>query len=153
MILNRPIKFSSVTQSCPTLYDPMDCSKPDFPSITKSQSLFKFMSIMSVMPSNHLTLCCFLLLLPSIFPSIRIFSNKSVLCITGPKYWSFNFNISPSNEHSGLTCLELTSLISLQSKGLSRVFSNSTVQNHQFFGTQIYLQSKSHIHIWQLERP
>ena len=71
-------------------------------SITNSQSLLKFMSIKSVMPSNHLILCCPLLLLPSVFPSIRVFSNESVLHIRWPKYWSFSFSISPSNEYSGL---------------------------------------------------
>ena len=85
-------------------------------SITNSQSLLKLMSMELMMPSNHLILCCPLLLLPSIFPSIRVFSNESVLCIRWPKYWSFSFIISSSSEHSGL--------ISLQSKGLSRVFSN-----------------------------
>ena len=70
--------------------------------ITNSQGLLKLMSIESVMPSNHLILCCPLLLLPSIFPSIRVFSNESALCIRWPKYWSFNFSISPSNEYSGL---------------------------------------------------
>ena len=145
MVLNRPIKFSSVTQSCPTLCDPMDCSIPEFSSITKSQSLLKLMFIVSMTPSNHLILCRSLLLLLSIFPSIGIFSNKSVLRITGPKYQSFSFNISPSNEYSGLISLELTGLISLQSKGFSRVFSNTTVQKHKIFGTWLYLQSKSHI--------
>ena len=95
-------QFSSVAQSCPTLCNPMDCSTPGFPVITNSQSLLKLMSIKSVMPSNHLILCCPLLLLPSIFPSIRVFSNESVLCIRWPKYWSFSFSISPSNEYSGL---------------------------------------------------
>ena len=71
-------------------------------SITNSQSLLKLMSIELVMPSNHLTLCCHLLLLPSVFPSIRVFSNESVLCIKQPKDWRFSFNISPSNEYSGL---------------------------------------------------
>ena len=71
-------------------------------SITKSRSLLKLMSIESMMPSNHLILCLPLLLLPSIFPSIRVFSNESVLCIRWPKYWSFSFNINPSNEHSKL---------------------------------------------------
>ena len=104
--------------------------------ITNSQSLLKLMSIGSVMPSNHLILCCPLFLLPSIFPSIRVFSNESVLHIRWPKYWSFNFGISPSNEYSGLISFRLTSLISLQSKGLSRGFSNTTVQKHKFFGTQ-----------------
>ena len=108
-------------------------------SITNSWSLLKFLSIESVMPSNHLILCHPLLLLPSIFPSIRVFSNEPVLCIRGPKYWSFNFSISPSNEHPGLTPLGWTGWISLQSKGLSRVFSNTTVQKHQFFSTQLSL--------------
>ena len=102
--------------------------------ITNSQSLLKLMSIESVMPSNHLILCHRLLLLPSVFLGIRIFSNESVLCIRWLKYWSFSFSISPSNEYTGLISLGLTGWISLQSKGLSRVFSNTTVQKHQFFG-------------------
>ena len=96
------IQFSSVAQSCPTLCDPMDCSKPGFPVHPNSQSLLKLMSIESVMPSNHLILCHPLLLPPSIFPSIRVFSIQSALCIRWPNYWSFNFSISPSNEYSGL---------------------------------------------------
>ena len=92
-------EFSSVIQLCPTLYDPMDCSTPGFPVHHQLQSLFKLMSIKSVMPSNHLILCCPLLLLPSMFPSIRVFSNESVLHIRWPKYWSFSFSISPSNEY------------------------------------------------------
>ena len=114
-------------------------------SITNSQSLLKLMSIKSVMPSNHLILCCPLLLPPSIFPSIRVFSNESVLHIRWPKCWSFSFNISPSNEHPGLISFKWTGWISLQSKGLSRVFSNTTVQKHQFFGAQLSLYSNSHI--------
>ena len=94
--------ISSVTQLCPTLCDPMDCSTQASLSITNSQNLLKLRSIESVMPSNHLILCCPLLLLPSIFPSIRVFSNESVLCIMWPKYWIFSFSISPSNEYSGL---------------------------------------------------
>ena len=82
-------------------------------SITNSQSLLKLMSIESVMPSNHLILCHPLLLMPSIFPSIRVFSNESVLHIRWPKYWSFSFNISPSNEYSGLISFRLTGLISM----------------------------------------
>ena len=107
-------------------------------SITNSQSLFKLMSIESVMTSNHLILCG-PLLPPSIFPRIRVFSNESVLCIRWPTCWSFSFSISPSNEYSGLISLGWTGWISLQSKGLSRVFSNTTVQKHQFFGTQLSL--------------
>ena len=85
-------------------------------SITNSQSLLKLMSIVSVMPFNHLILCYPLLLLPSIFPSIRVFFYESVLCIRWPKYWSFSFSISPSNEYSGLISLGWTDWISLQSK-------------------------------------
>ena len=106
-------------------------------SITNSRSLVKLMSIESVMPSNHLILC-HPLLLPLIFLTIRAFSNESALCISWPRYWSFSFSISPSNEYSGFP-LRLTGLISLQSKGLSRVFSNTAVQKHQFFGTQLSL--------------
>ena len=103
-------------------------------SITNSRSPPKPMSIESVIPSNnHLILCLPLLLLPSIFPSIKVFSNKSALHIRWPKYWSFSFSISPSHEYSGFP-LELTCLIFLQSKGLSRIFSNTTVQKHPFFG-------------------
>ena len=110
-----------------------------FLSITNFQSLPKIMSIESVMPSNHLILCYPLLLLPSIFPSIRVFSNESVLCIRWPKYWSFSFSVSSSNEYSGWSPLELTGWISLQSKGLSRIFSNTAVQKHQFFGSWLSL--------------
>ena len=110
-------------------------------SINNSQSLPKLMSIKSMMPSNHLILSHSLLFLPSIFPHIKVFSNESALRIRWPKYWSFSFSISPCNEYSGWT-----SWISLQSKGLSRVFSNTTVQKHQFFGAQLSLYSNSHIH-------
>ena len=121
-------------------------------SITNSWSLPKLTSIESVMPSNYLILCR-PLLLPSNFSIIRVFSSESVLCIRWPKYWSFSFSISPSNEYSGLSPLGLTGLISLKSKGLSRVFSNTTVQKHQFFDTQLSFQSNSHIHTWPLEKP
>ena len=107
-------------------------------SIINSQSLPKLMFIESVMPSNHLILCCPLLLLPSIFPSIRVFSNESALCIRWPKYWSFSFNISLSNTQDW-SPLGWTGWISLQSKGLSRVFFNTTVQKHQFFSAQLSL--------------
>ena len=98
------------------------------------------MSIKSVMPSDHLILCRPLLLPPSIFPSIRVFSNESSPRIRWPKRWSFRFSISTSNTYSGLISLEWTSWILLQSKGLSRVFSNTTVQKHQFFSTQLSFQ-------------
>ena len=108
-------------------------------SITKSQNLSKLMPIESMMPCNHLILCCPLLLLPSIFPNIRVFSNESALCIRWPKYWSFRFNISPSNEHQGLISFRMDWLDILAVQGLSRVFSNTTVQKHQFFGAQLSL--------------
>ena len=94
-------QFSSVTQSC-LFATPWTAARQGSLSITNSRSLLKLMSIELVMPSNHLILCCPLLLLPSIFPSIRVFSNESALCIRWPRYWSFSFNISPSNEYSGL---------------------------------------------------
>ena len=122
-------------------------------SFTISHSLLKLMSIQLVMPSNHLILCHSLLLLPSIFPSIKVFSNESALHIKWPKYWSFSFSISPSNDYSGLISFTLTGLISLQSKGLSRVFSNTTVWKHQFFGTHPSLRSNSHICTWLLGKP
>ena len=111
-----------------------------------SQSLLKLMSIESVMPSNLLILCHPLLLLPSIFPSIGVFSKELVLRIRWPKDWSFSFSISPSNEYLGLISFRIDWLISLQSKGLSRVFSNTTIQMHQFFSVQLSLWSNSHIH-------
>ena len=96
------------------------------------------------MPSDHLLLCCSFLLLPSIFPSIRVLPNELALCIRWPKYWSFS--ISPSNEPQGSFPLALTGWISLQSKGLSRVFSNTTVQKHQFFGAQPSLWFNLYVH-------
>ena len=96
------IPNASVSQLCPTLCNPMDCSTPGFLVITNSWSLLKLMSIKSVMPSNHLILCHPLLLLPSIFPSIRVFSSESVLHIRWPKSCSFSFSISPFNPYSGL---------------------------------------------------
>ena len=106
-------------------------------SITNSRSPHKPMSIELVMPYNHLILCHPLLLLPSIFPSIRVFANESALRIMWPKYWSFS--ISPSNEYSGLISFRMDWLISLQARGLSRIFSNTTVQKHQFFSAQLSL--------------
>ena len=106
-------------------------------TFTISWSLLKLMSIELMMPSNHLILCHLLLLLPSIFPSLRIFSSELALHIRWPKYWSFSFSISPSNEYSGLISFSWTGCISLQSKGLARVFANITVQRHPFFGIQL----------------
>ena len=115
-------------------------------SFTVSQSLLKRKSIELVMVSKYLILCRLLLLLPSVFPSIRVSSNESVLCLRWPKYWSFSFSISPSNKYSGLISFGLTGLISLLSKGLSRVFSRTKIRKHQFFGAQLPLESNSHIH-------
>ena len=95
------VQFSSVAQSCLTLCNPMDCSTPGLPVHQQLPELLKLMCTESVMPSNDLILCCPLLLLPSIFPSIRVFSSESVLRIRGPKHWSFSFSISSSNEYSG----------------------------------------------------
>ena len=106
-------------------------------SITNSWSLLKFMSIESVMPSNHLILCRPLLLLPSIFPSIRVFSNESALRMRWPKYWSFSFSINPSNEYSGLISFRMDWLDLLAVQGtLKSLLQHHTVQKHQFFGTQ-----------------
>ena len=138
-------QFSSVIQSCLTLCDPMDCSTPSFPVHHQLLGLLKLMSIELVMLSNHLILCRPLLLLPSIFPSIRGFSNVSVLHIRWPKYWSFSFSISPMNIQDRFP-LGWTGWTFLLSKRLSRVFSNTTVQKHQFFSTQLSSQSNSHIH-------
>ena len=113
-------------------------------SITNSRSSLKLMSTESVMPSSHLTLCHPLLFLSPIPPSIRVFSSQSTLRMRWPKYWSFSFSIIPSKEIPGLISFRRTGWISLQSKGLSRVFSNTTVQKHQLFGTQLSSQSNSH---------
>ena len=140
---------NNVVQS---LCNPMDCSTPGFLSFTISWSLLRLMSDELVMLSNHLILCHPLFLLPSIFSSIRVFSNELVLCIRWPKYWNFSFSNSLSNEQ-GWFLLGLTDLISLLSKGLSRVFSSTTVWRHQFFSVQPSLWSNSHIHTWLLEKP
>ena len=104
----------------------MDCSMPGLLSITNSRSSPKPMSIESVMPSNHLNLCCLLLLLPSIFPSIRVFSNESALHIRWPKYWNFSFNISPTNEHPGLISFRMDWLDLLAVQGTLK----SLLQHH-----------------------
>ena len=122
-------------------------------SINNPRSSPKLTSIESVMPSSHLILCRPLLLLPPIPPSIRVFSIESILRMKWPKYWSFSFSIRPSNEHPGLISFRMDWLDSLQSKGLSRVFSNITVQKHQYFSAQLSSQSNSHIHTWPLEKP
>ena len=135
----------SVSQLCLTLCDPMDCSMPGLlvlhHLLELAQTPVHWVSD-AIQPSCPLS---------SPFPpafnlsSIRVFYNESAVCITWPKYWSFSFSISPSNEYSGLISFRMTGLISLQSKGLSRVLSITTVQKHQFFGLQPSLWSSSHI--------
>ena len=155
--------FSSIQFSCSVVFNSLwphgpQHARPPCPSLTPS--LLKLMSIESVMPSNHLIFCCPLLLLPSIFPSIRGFSNESVLRIRWPKYWSFSFSIKWTFDQIVLLMntqdwspLGWTGWISLQSKGLSRVFSNTTVKRHQFFGAQLSLWFNSHIQTWLPEKP
>ena len=115
------VQFSSVTQSCPTLCNPMDCTTPGLPVHHQLP-----MSMESVMPSNHLILCHPLLLLPLIFPSIRDFSNESVLYIRWPKYWSFSFSISLFNEYSGLSSFRMDWLDLLEVQGTLK----SLLQHH-----------------------
>ena len=135
------VQFSSVIQFCLTLCDPTDCRHDRLPSLsfTNSLSLLKLSSIESVMPSNHLILWRSLFLQPSVLPSIGVFSSDSVLHNRWQKYWNFSFSISPSAEHRGLSPLGWTGWISLQSEGLSRVFSSTTAQKHQFFSAQLSL--------------
>ena len=145
LLSNGLIQFSSV-QSCPTLCNPMDCSMPGFTVITNSQSLLKLMSIKSVMPSRHLILCRPLLLLPSILPSIRVFSDESVLRIRWPKYWSFS--ISPSYEYSGLISLRKDWLDLLAFQGtlkslLQHHTSKASILQHSAF----FIVQLSHPHM------
>ena len=120
------VQFSSVAQSCPLFETPWTAARQTSLSITNSKSLLKLMSIESVMPSNYLILCFPLLLPPSIFPSIKVFSNESVLCIRWPKYWSFSFSISPSNEYSGLISFKIDWLDFLAVQGTVK----SLLQHH-----------------------
>ena len=131
------VQFSSVAQLFPTLCDPMDYCMPGFPVHHQLPEFTQLMSIESVMPSNHLILC-HPLLLPSIFPSIRVFTNESALCIRWPKYWSFSFNISPSNEYSGLISFRMDWLDLLAVQGtlkslLQQHSSKASIQCSAFF--------------------
>ena len=142
------VQFSSVPQSCPTLCDPINHSTPGPLSITNSQSPPKPMSIKLVMPSNHLILCHPLLLLPPIPPSIRVFSNEAALCIRWPKYWSFSFNISPSNEHPGLISFRKDWLDLLAVQGtlkslLQHHSSKSSILQHSVF----FIVQLSHLYM------
>ena len=138
-----------VAKSCLTL-QPQGLQHARLPHPSPSPSLLKLMSIESVMPFSHLILYC-PLLLSSVLPSIRVCSNELALHLSWPKYWSFSFSISPSNEHSGLISFRIDWFD--WSKGLSRVFSNTTFSKHQFVGTQPASWSNSHICTWLLEKP
>ena len=148
-------QFSSVTPLCPTLWDHVDCSRLPCPSLSiiNSQSLLKRMSIESVMPSNHLILCRLFLLLPSIFPSIRVFSSEWVLRIRWPKYWSFSFSISPSNEHPGLISFRIDWLDLLAVQGTLK----SLLQHHSskapILLCSAFFTVQSDLHTWPLEKP
>ena len=145
------VQFNSVQPlSCVQFFaTPWIAARQASLSITNSQSLLKLMPIKSVMPSNYLILCHPLLLLPPIPPSIRVFSNESTLHM---RWSSASASVLPMNTQDW-SPLGWTSWISLRSKGLSRVFSNTTVQKHQFFSAQLSSQSNSHIHTWPLEKP
>ena len=148
--------FSSVQSlSCVWLFaTPWIAAHQASLSITNSQSLLKLMSIRLVISSSHLILCCPLLLLPPIPPSIRVFSNELTLHMRWPKHWSFSFSISPSKEIPRLISFRMDWLDLLAVQGtLSRVFSNTIVQKHQFFSSQLSSQSNSHIHTWPQEKP
>ena len=131
----------------------MNCSTPGLPVYHQLRGSLKFMSIESVIPSSCLILCHPLLFLPSIFPSIRVFSNESALRIRWPNYWSFSFNISPSNEHPGLISFRMDWLDLLAVQGTLKSLLQHPVQNHQFFSAQLSLESNSHIHTCLLEKP
>ena len=152
-IVHQSVQFSLVAQSCPTLCNPMKRSTPSLP-VHHQLPEFTQTHVHRVgdatQPSNPLPSPSTPAPSP---PSIRVFSSESTLHIRWPKYWNFSFSINPSNEYSGWFPLGLTGLISLQSKGLSRVFSNTTVQKHQFFGAQLSSQPNTHIHSWPLEKP
>ena len=145
--------FSSVQFSHSVFEIPWTAAWQASLSITNSQSLLKLVFIELVMPSNHLILCHPLLLLPSIFPSIRTFSNESVLHIRWPKYWSFNFSISPSNDYSGLISFRMDWLDLLAVQGTLKSLLQHYSSKASFFGTQLSLLSNIHIHTWLLEKP
>ena len=138
-------QLSSVTQLCLTLCNPMDCSTPGFPVHHQLPELTHVHQVGDAIQWPHP--------LSPPFPPAFNLSQHQGLFQSWPKYWSFSFSISPSNKYSGLISLGRTGWISLLSKGLSGVFSNTTVQKHQFFDAQLSLESNSHIHSWLLEKP
>ena len=138
--------FSSVTQLCPTLCDPMNRSMPGLPvhhQLPEFTQTHVHRVSDAIQPSHPLSSLSPPTAIP---PSIRVFSNESTLCMRWPKFWSFSFSISPSNKHPGLVSFRMDRLYLFAVQGLSRVFSNTTVQKHQFFGAQLSSQSNSHIH-------
>ena len=140
------IQFCSLTQSCPTLCNPMNPACQASLPITNSRSSLRLASIESVMPSSHLILCRPLLFLPLIPPSIRVFSNELTFRMRWPKYWSFSFSISPSNEHPGLISFRMDWLDLLAVQGTLKSLLQHHSSKHQFFSTQLSSQSNSHIH-------
>ena len=147
LVLGNIVLCCPVSKSCPALCNPMDYCNLAPLSFTVSQNLLKFMSIELVMLPNHLIFCHPLLLLPSLFPSIKVSSKESALPIRWSKYWSFSFSINPPNEYSGLISFRIDLIWS------PCVFSSTTAWKHQFFGTQPTLWSNSHNPIWLLARP
>ena len=151
--LSLSVQFISVAQSCPTLCNPMNRSTPGLPvhhQLPEFTQTYVHRVSDAIQPSHPLSSPSSPAPIP---PSIRVLSNESAIRIRWPKYWSFSPSISPSNEHPGLVSFRMDCWISLQSKGLWRVFSNITVQKHQFFGAQLSSQSNSNIHTWPLEKP
>ena len=148
--MNQPsVQFSSVTQSCPTLCNPTNCSRPGIPVHHKLLFTQTHLHIESVMPFSHLILCHPLLLLPPIPPSIRVFSIESTLRIRWPKYWSFSFSISPSNEHPGLIsfrmdCLDLLTLQGTLKSLLQHHSSKASIFQCSAFFTSIHDHWKNH---------
>ena len=133
------VLFCSVSQSCPTLCDPTTATCQPSLSVTDPRGLLNLMYIELVMPFNHLILCFPLLLPPSVFLTIRVFSNESVLCIRWQKYWSFNFNISPSNEHSGLVSFRMEWLDLLAVEGTLKSLLHHHNSKASIFGSQLFL--------------
>ena len=138
------VQFTSASQSCLTLCNPMDCNTPGFLVYQQLPGLAQT-HVHRVSNANHLILCRSLLPLPSIFPSIRVFSNESVLHIRWPEYWSFSFSIRPFNGYSGLISFRMDRLDLLAVQRTASVFFNTTVQKDQFSGAQLSLWSNSHI--------
>ena len=136
---HHPYTKGSVQFSCSVMSNSLQPVHQAALSIMNSWNLLKLMSIESVMPSKHLILCHPLLLPPSIFPSIRVFSNESVLCIRWPKYWSFSFSISLSKEHPGLISFKMDWLDLLAVQGTLKSLLQHHSSKHQFFGTQLSL--------------